>query len=139
MNDTTMTVLVIEPGKEPFLKQIQPGLESLQCEVGGSIQAIYPFEDPVAIICDEDGKYKGYALNRALRDEAGEIYDVLTGTFLITGLSPDSFDSLSEELAEKFKAFFRYPELFYWQNEKIHVLTMKAPKTSMGKVKEWGK
>lgn len=44
-----------------------------QHEVGGHIQAVYPHDDPVAIICDEEGKRKGSPLNRALRDEDGHV------------------------------------------------------------------
>ena len=63
------------------------GLESLQHEVGGCIEAIYPYEDPVALICNEEGKLEGLPLNRALRDEDGDIYDVVAGTFLVVGLT----------------------------------------------------
>lgn len=54
-----ITVLVVEPGKEPYEKEIAPDLASLQHEVGGYIQAVYPHDDPVAVICDEEGKLKG--------------------------------------------------------------------------------
>ena len=103
--DTTMTVLVVEPGEAPYSKQMEHDLESLQKAVGGHIQCVYPFEDPIGIICDEEGKYKGYPLNRALRNEESEIYDVIAGTFLVVGLSSDNFASLSSELMEKYKAF----------------------------------
>lgn len=123
--DTTMTVLVVEPGEAPYSKQMEHDLESLQKAVGGHIQCVYPFEDPIGIICDEEGKYKGYPLNRALRNEESEIYDVIAGTFLVVGLSSDNFASLSSELMEKYKAFFRYPELFFWHNEEIKVIKIK--------------
>lgn len=35
-----ITVLAVEPEKAPYVKEIDPGLESLQQEVGGDIQAI---------------------------------------------------------------------------------------------------
>ena len=69
----TMKVLVVEPEKEPYVKEISSGLSSLQKEVGGFIEAVYPFEDPVAIICNEEGKLEGLPLNRALRDEDGHV------------------------------------------------------------------
>lgn len=47
----------------------------------------YPFEDPVAIVYNDDGKLMGLPLNRALRDESGEAYDVVAGTFLVVGLA----------------------------------------------------
>ena len=52
-------VLVVEPNKAPYEKEIEDGLASLQHEVGGTIQAIYPFEEEVAIICNDEGKLEG--------------------------------------------------------------------------------
>ena len=40
--DSTIAVLIVEPGKEPYVKEIDSGLESFQHEVGGYIEAIYP-------------------------------------------------------------------------------------------------
>ena len=74
-----MKVLMVEPGKIPHEADIEPGLRSLQAAVGGNIQAVYPYEDPVALICNEDGKFMGLPLNRALRDDTGEIYDIIAG------------------------------------------------------------
>lgn len=89
-------ILVVEPEKTPYVKKIEPSLASYQAEVGGYIQVIYPFDDPVAIICDEEGKLNGLDLNRALRDEHGVIYDIVAGTFLVVGLSEDDFSSLGD-------------------------------------------
>ena len=113
----TMKVLVVEPEKEPYVKEISSGLSSLQKEVGGFIEAVYPFEDPVAIICNEEGKLEGLPLNRALRDEDGHVYDIIAGTFLIAGLSDDNFCSLDDTQIEKFSSMYKNPELFYalWQ------------------------
>ena len=80
-----MTVLVVEPGKEPYLKEIDPGLHSLQAEVGGDIAATYPFSDPVGLVCNDEGKLIGLELNRGLRDEDGNLYDIMAGTFLVVG------------------------------------------------------
>ena len=72
--DSTIAILIVEPGKEPYVKEIASGLESLQHEVSGYIEAIYPYEDPVALVCNEEGKLESLPLNRALRDEDGDIY-----------------------------------------------------------------
>ena len=66
-----MKVLMVEPGEIPYEADIEPGLRSLQAAVGGNIQAVYPYEDPVALICNDDGKFIGLPLNRALRDDTG--------------------------------------------------------------------
>ena len=107
-----MNVLVVEPYKAPYEKEIDPGLESLQHEVGGDIEVVYPFDDPVGIICNEEGKLEGLPLNRSLKDEDGEIYDILAGTFLVVGLGEEDFEGLSQKQMEKFKEHFKTPEQF---------------------------
>ena len=122
--DSTIAVLVVEPGKEPYVKEIDSGLESLQHEVGGYIEAIYPYEDPVALVCNEEGKLEGLPLNRALRDEDGDIYDVVAGTFLVVGLTDDSFGSLTVEQMQKFSDHFKVPEQLAKLGDKIVAIPM---------------
>lgn len=104
------SVVVVEPGKPAYIKKIDFTLESLQREVDGYIEAIYPFEAQVAIICNEEGKLDGRALNRALRDDTGHVYDVVAGTFLVVGVGEENFTALTPELLEKFTEYFRIPE-----------------------------
>ena len=49
-----MNVLVVEPGYAPYEKEIN-GLQEMQEVVGGLIQAIYPFQEPVAVVCNDEG------------------------------------------------------------------------------------
>ena len=72
-NENTLSVLKIAPGQQPQQVEIDNDLKALQQAVGGSIDAVYPFADPVAIICHDDGKLMGLPLNRALRDEDGTL------------------------------------------------------------------
>ena len=123
-HDSTITVLIVEPGKEPYAKEIDSGLESLQHEVGGYIQAVYPFEEPVAIVCNEEAKLEGLPLNRALRDEDGDIYDIVAGTFMVVGLTDDSFGSLTPELMQQFTDHFKTPEQFAKLGDKIVAIPM---------------
>ena len=125
MEKKTLSVLVVEPQKKPYAKEIGGDLKSLQHEVGGYIQAVYPFREPVALICNEEGKLSGKALNRALRDESGQIYDVVAGTFLIAGLGKEDFISLTPEQMEHFMQYFQTPEQFRMTNGKILVSPMK--------------
>ena len=117
-----LTVLVVEPMKEPYVKEIDPGLHSLQAEVGGDIATAYPFSDPVGLVCNDEGKLIGLELNRGLRDEHGEIYDVMAGTFLVVGLSEDSFTSLTPEQVQKYTEHFKQPEQFISLNGQIIAL-----------------
>lgn len=65
----TLTVLEIAPSQYPKQVKIDNDLKALQQAVGGSIGATYPFDNPVAIVYNDDEKLMGLPLNRALRDE----------------------------------------------------------------------
>lgn len=102
-----MKVLIIEPRRHPRQADIPHTLDEMQRIVGGYIQAIYPFDDPVAIVCDDEGKIKGYELNRAV---AGK--DVIAGTFFICGLGAEDFTDLPDDLSDKYEKLFYHPEAF---------------------------
>ena len=116
-----MIVLKVESQKAPERIGISGDLESMQEIVGGSIQAIYPFDEPIALICNEEGKLDGLPLNRALRDEDGTIYDLITGTFFLCGAPPEeeSFTSLTENQLEDLEIRFQTPELFLRLNGRL--------------------
>ena len=103
MSEQKLRVLVVEPGQPPAVQEIDGSLESMQRLVGGYIQAVYPFDDPVALICNEEGKLLGLPMNRTLRDERGVPYDIVCGTFFVAGLKEDDFASLTEQQIEKYK------------------------------------
>lgn len=107
-----MNVLMIEPGKAPYVTDIGNNLHSMQQAVGGHIQAVYPYEEAVVLICNEEGKLDGLPLNRALRDEDGDIYDVVAGNFFLAGIGEDDFIDLPDELVEQFTEQFWQPEVF---------------------------
>ena len=117
-----MKVLIVVPDKEAYEAKIGNGLKDMQKVVGGYIQAIYPYEEPVAIVCNEEGKMNGLPLNRALRDEDGNVYDIIAGTFFICGLSEDNFGSLPPELMEQFLLKFKNPQLFFRDGDGIVVV-----------------
>ena len=118
-NNEKITVLCINPGKEPEVKQIDNNLESLQSEVGGLIECLYPWADSAGIICNEEGKINGLPLNRALRRDDGEIYDVIAGTMLIVGLTEDNFGSLTSEQIDIYTELFKKPEIIMMFDGKI--------------------
>lgn len=62
-------VVLLEPEKTARQAELPSDLKSLQHLVGGYLEAVYPFEDEDAVLlCNEEGKLKGFPLNRALRD-----------------------------------------------------------------------
>ena len=127
-----MNVLIVEPGKAPYEMQIGSNLQSMQALVGGYIQAVYPYEEPVALICNEDGKLNRLPLNRALRDSDGDIYDIVAGKFFIVGLGQSDFTDLPHELAERFAEQFRQPEMFMRVDDKIVAAPMPDEQAQSG-------
>ena len=109
-----MQVVVVEPKKKPMVQDISPDLESMQKIVGDPIQAIYPFEEPVALICNEEGKLLNLPLNRALRDDEGTVYDIISGTFFLCAAPPDSdrFAGLTDQQVKTYMERFAMPEMF---------------------------
>lgn len=107
-----LDVLLIQPERHPQAVQIENTLQALQKAVGGTIQAVYPFDDPVALVANNEGKISGLPSNRALRDDNGSEYDILCGDFLVVGLGDTDFCSLTPELAQKYEQLFHQPELF---------------------------
>lgn len=112
MEEIKLKVLVVEPLKHPQVKEISGTLRSMQEIVGGTIQALYPFDDQAAIIVNDEGKMLGLLPNRGLRDDDGNLYDIICGTFLICGLAEDNFGSLSNEQIKKYEKEYETPELF---------------------------
>lgn len=100
-----MKVLVVEPMKECYTKEIN-GLEEMQALVGGYIQAIYPFPDKAAVVCNEEGKNLGLPFNRPLLDENDLPYDIICGTFFVAGLGVEDFVSLTEEQIRRYKEHY---------------------------------
>lgn len=117
-----MTVLVVEPLKAPYLKTISGELKSLQKEVGGLIDATYPFEDRVAIVLNDEGKLNGLMPNRGLYNDDGNLYDIVAGTFLVVGLAEESFCSLDEEMAAKYMEKYKTPEMMVCINGQLGML-----------------
>lgn len=123
-----LDVLLVKPGMYPQAVQIGSELEDLQKAVGGDIEAVYPYNEPVALIVNDEGKLNGSELNRALRDNEGQIYDIVAGDFLVVGLGEEDFASLSPELMEKFEKEFHQPEIFVRMGRSIMALPLPDDK-----------
>ena len=119
-----MQVVIVEPQKKPTVQNIDDGFEAMQKIVGGTIQAIYPFEEPIALICSDEGKFLNLPLNRALRDSTGYVYDIVAGTFFLCAAPPDSdnFAGLTEEQVQTCLKRFAVPEQFIQVGDAVFVL-----------------
>ena len=121
--DEMIRVLVVEPQKIPYLKEIRNDFRAMQEVVGGPIEYVY-LTDEAHIYCNEEGKLMGLTGNR--RMENG---DVLAGTFFICADDGQGGDiSLTEEQLEEFKARFGEPEYFSYRemDSKIYIRVVPA-------------
>ena len=73
-------------------------------------------------VYNDDGKLMGLPLNRALRDENGQMYDAVAGDFLVVGLGEEDFASLIPEMAQKYEQLFHQPEAFLKLGNRLLVL-----------------
>ncbi|MCQ2449784.1 MAG: DUF3846 domain-containing protein [Clostridia bacterium] len=111
-----MKVVLVKAGEKAVPAEIGSTLKDMQDVVGGYIESLYPFEEEVAIICNDEGKLNGLPLNRALYDEDGKIIDIIAGDFFVCGLTEDNFGDLSPEQIRKYTDLFLYPEAFFRSN-----------------------
>lgn len=107
-----MRVLIVKPNEHPMQKDINNDLKTLQSIVGGYMEVIYPFHDTAGLICNEDGKILKLPLNRTIRDEDGRVLDIISGDFIIVGISESDFCDLTDEQIKEYTTMF-YKKEFY--------------------------
>ena len=123
-----LSVLLIEPNKYPKMIEIDDTLEAMQEVVGGDIEEYMPFDDDVAIICNEEGKINGLPPNRAVYEEdSRRIIDIVCGKFFIAyaPAEAENFQSLPSNLSEKYREKFKNPERFMRINDEIVAVPFK--------------
>ena len=115
LKEKRINVVLCEPGKLARAATIEASLERYQKIVGGYIEAYYPFEEPVCIVCNEEGKITGLPLNRAVYADPnrGEMLDIIAGTFFVCDCSGEKFGGLSPEQLRRYTERFKYPERFF--------------------------
>lgn len=101
-----MKALLIKPEINPKVVDINSNLESLQEMVGGYVEVIYPYSDKVAVLLDEEGRFKGKQSNRTIIADSELSYGAVVGDFLVVGIDGEDFISLSDELLEKYSDRF---------------------------------
>ena len=113
-DDRTINVLLVEPLKPPRMVEMPDTLEGMEELVGGPIEEIMPFDEEVAIVWNEEARIRGFAKNRALYAENGEVLDIISGTFFVCAAPFDcfGFDNLRAEQQRKYSDLFRYPDRF---------------------------
>ncbi len=101
-----MNVLVVEPGFFPYEKEIN-GLSDMNKTVGGPIEAIYPFKEDVAVVCNATAQDQNKEFNRSIPERS---YGGVFGTFFVCGLGEESFISLTPEQVRIYTERFKKAE-----------------------------
>ena len=128
-----LEVLLVEPGQYARMTTIEAGLSSMQEIVGGYIQAVNYFDEPVTLVCNEEGKINGMELNRAIKDENGKMIDIVAGTFFICGVGEENFTSLPPEHRAKFEKMFKKPEAFLKMGKGVMAIPIEPKKDALNK------
>ena len=131
--DTKIKVLFIEPHKYPRVVNLNDTLEDMQKLVGGDIEEYMPFDDDVAIVCNEEGKLNGEELNRAIYGDDGHLLDIIAGKFFIcyAPIESERFLSMPDDLLKKYEKLFKYPERITVSENKIEVKPYKPMSKSL--------
>ena len=121
MEKDKIEVIYIEPSKEAEVIKIDRNLETMQQLVRGYIEEYMPFEDEVALICNEEGKMLGLDLNRGIKNENGDLQDIICGNFFIcyAPIESEEFLSMPQDLKIKYLQMFKQPEVFFKKGDKI--------------------
>ena len=124
-NIDTIRVVLLEPGKTARIVDLDRSLEGMQKTVGGYIEAYYPFEEEVCIICNEEGKITSLPLNRAVYNDEKEMIDIIAGTAFICSVGEEHFESLTQEQAQKYRKQFLHPEVFVRTSQGIKAIPIE--------------
>ncbi len=109
----TIRVLKIEPGKAPYVKEIENHYRASQKEVGGVIDC-FGFGDGCVAVLNDESKINGMEPNRRCGD------DIICGPFFICGDGPDGdFISLTNKQIEQYSRQFGEIEQFSGQEPEL--------------------
>ncbi len=102
-----MRVLLVCCEKEPRILYVPHELSELQRLVGGMIEVVEPFDDDIALVCDENGRSNGKPVNRIISDHMD-----VCGDFFLCGYGETGLEDMPEAKAFKYAAMFSisYPE-----------------------------
>ena len=113
MKENTMKIVVVEPNKPAYIKEIDSDLKSMQSIVRGLLEPIHFLHDPgVVIVGNENAKllgmdalsaYGGKRCNRRFLE------GIVAGTFFICGDNGEDFCSLSDEQCKEYAELFKVP------------------------------
>ena len=125
--ENTIRVLKIEPGKAPYVKEIEKDYRASQREVGGLIDC-FGFGDGCIAVLNDESKINGMEPNRRCRD------DIICGSFFIcyAPVESEKYLSLPDNLRKKYEEMFRHPEMITRKDTgDIRIMRLPLPEKTM--------
>jgi hypothetical protein len=97
---STIKVIVARVGQAPVVKDMDDTLEGMQAIVGGYVEMIM-ISETVDMYFHEEGRLRGFPLNRYVMDVHGNNWDILGDLFLASHDDQGETISLSDADVEK--------------------------------------
>lgn len=108
-----INVLVVEPAKPPYSRQIENTEEAIQKVIGSSSLGTIYTNDSTAIVFNASTLFDfSPPNNRIIRGKRGKVYASLSGIFIVCGETETGHISLSEQQKRVFTNFFNDPSTF---------------------------
>ena len=121
-------VLIVRPGEAAEIAVIDRSLTSMQAIVGGDIDIAYPWQERVALVCNDEGLLEGLPLNRYVP----EMGQPIAGTFFVCGFSDDRLTGLTDEQLARFGRMFHNPQQFLFnENKELYAVMDCVPTEPM--------
>lgn len=126
-----MRILVFEPLKEPYVKDIEDDIHAMQEVVGGSIEPIYfePKQDAICW-CNDEFLLNGSKPNRIVGNT------LVHGTFYISGNCLNEYGewdscSLTDDQIKKYSEMFETPIIVLEQMQATEIEVENTPDEEM--------
>lgn len=84
-----MRVVMVKPCQYAYITELDEKLESMQAAVGGLIDCVYPWDEKVCIVCNDEAVINGMQANRAMN-----YYGAIFGPFFVCGIEGNKFIDL---------------------------------------------
>lgn len=107
-------VLLVRPGEAAERAVIDSSLASMQAIVGGYIDIAYPWQERVALVCNDEGLLEGLPLNRYIP----EMGQPIAGTFFVCSFSDGQLTGLTDEQLARFDRMLHNPQQFIFSADK---------------------
>lgn len=91
----------------PYEKEIENDLHAMQEIVGGRIESIFPYQERVTLVCNQEAHFMHLPFNRSV--EGGN--EGVFGTFFICGFDNEDLCSLTDEQVKTYREKFKDAEI----------------------------